>query len=59
MADVQALVGRIRIVPNLRARPRINRPDVIGYREVQNSVRDERRRFDLGRLAGLKRPDKG
>src|ERR1700738_3158420 len=56
MANMQTLVGRIGIVPDLGARAGINSPNVIGYRYIQNTVSDNGRRLDLGCLACLKGP---
>ena len=34
MADVKAVVGRIRVAPDLPRRARVDRPEVVGRREV-------------------------
>jgi hypothetical protein len=46
LTNMVALVGRIRVVPKLVARTRIDGPDIIRNREVQNSIHQDRRRLD-------------
>ena len=46
-------------MPDLMARARVDRPDVIGHGEVQDAVDQERRGFDHRILVGLKRPGRG
>src|ERR1700719_120452 len=58
MADMQTFIGRIGVVPDLRACPRIHSPDMIGYGYIQNAVSDDGRRLYLRCLACLKRPRK-
>ena len=56
MADVEALIGRIRVAPELPRRARIERPELSGRRDVDDAVDEDRRRLDLLRLPGLERP---
>ena len=56
MADVQALVRRVGVVPDLVAGARVHRPDVVGDGEINNAVHQQRGGFDGRRLAGLKGP---
>ena len=56
MADVEAGVVRIAVVPHLARRSRVDRPELIGRADVEHAVDDDRRRFDRGALSGLKRP---
>ena len=57
VADVVAAAGLPREVPHLASRTRVDGVDVIGHREVENAVDDERRRFDARgrRHAGRRR----
>ena len=56
MADVEALIRRIGIAPELARRARVERPDVVRGRHVDHAVHQDRRRLDLLRLSRLKRP---
>ena len=56
MADVESLIGRIGVAPQLSRRSRIEGPDVVWRRDVDDAVGQDRRRLDLLRLTGLKRP---
>ena len=47
MADVKALVRRIGVAPQLPRRARVDRPDVVGRRDVDHAVDEDRRRLDL------------
>ena len=51
-----ALVGRILVVPQQVCRPRVDRPDIVRHREVNDAVDHNGRRFDAGILTGLKSP---
>ena len=55
-ADVEALVRRIGVVPDLMAGARIHRPDVVRRGEVEDAIDQQRRRFDLRIGAGLEGP---
>ena len=54
--DVETLVGRIGVVPDLMARTRIHGPHVVGNSDVQHAVHQQRRTFDGGVLTGLESP---
>ena len=59
MSDVEALVGRIGVMPDLMSGARIHRPDVVRHGEVQNAVDQKRRGLQGRRLPGLERPGQG
>ena len=46
MADVKSLIDRMRVVPHLPRRPRIECPEIVGRCDVQKSVDEDWRRFD-------------
>ena len=56
MTDVKTGVGWIRVPPDLAARSRIERPEIVGGRDVRDPVHHDWRRFDLRRLPGLECP---
>jgi len=56
MADVEALIRRIGVAPELARRARVERPDVVRGRHVDHAVHQDRRRLDLLRLSRLERP---
>src|SRR4051812_46082086 len=56
MADVQALVWRISVMPDLVTRAGIDSPDIVRHSEIQNAIHEQRRRLDGGRLVGLEDP---
>ena len=56
LADVEALVGGVVVVPDLMAGARIDGPDVVGHGEVEDAVDQQRRGLDRRRLVGLKGP---
>ena len=55
MPDMLALRGPV-VMPDLMSRSRIDGPHVVGHSKEQNSIHQERRRFDLRALVGLKSP---
>jgi hypothetical protein len=59
MANVEAFVGRIRVAPDLTSRSRIDGPEVVGCRNVNDPVDEDRRRFNRLRLIRLKCPREG
>ena len=56
MADMEAFVGRIGVMPDLMAGAGIHGPDVVGHGEVQNAVDQKRRGLQGSFLAGLENP---
>ena len=56
MADVLAHGGGMIEVPDHVAGSGIDGPDIVGHGEVENSINQQRRGFDLCGLIGLKRP---
>ncbi len=57
VADVEALVGvRIRVAPDLARRPRVDRPDVVGRRDVEHAVDQDRRGLDAATLTRTATP---
>ncbi len=56
MPDMKPFVLRVVVMPDLVAGARIDCPDIVGNREVQNPVDQQRRRLDLRRLLGLESP---
>ena len=57
MADVERIVGRILVVPELLGRAGVDSPDVVRRGHVEDAVRQNRRRLDLWLLAGLEAPN--
>ena len=56
VADVEAVVRRIGVAPDLAPVARVDRPQVVGGGDVDHAVGHDRRGFDLLRLSGLERP---
>jgi hypothetical protein len=56
MADVEPLIRRVGVAPQLPRRSGVDRPDVVGSRDVDDAVDEDRRRLELLGLAGLERP---
>ena len=56
MPDVKAFVLRIRVAPQLPRGTGIDRPDIVGSRDVDDAIGKNRRRLDLPGLPRLKRP---
>src|SRR5262245_30367396 len=46
IADVDASLRFPDVMPDFASRARVNRPDVIGYREIHHAVDDQRRSFN-------------
>ncbi len=59
VANMQALVGRVGVVPDLLTRERIDRPDVVRDGKVQHAIGQQRSGFDFRGLIGLKGPCQG
>jgi hypothetical protein len=59
VANVISLRRQAVIMPDNMSRARINGPDVVGHREVQNAVNQQGHRFDLRRLISLEGPREG
>src|SRR6185312_237890 len=59
MADMEAGVRMVAVMPDLTTGVRVHGPDVIRDAEIKNAVHQQRRTFQFGSLIGLKRPCEG
>ena len=54
--NVEALIRRIPVMPQLVPRARIHCPNIVRHRDVQNAVHHQRRTLQLAALARLETP---
>ena len=56
VADVERIVRRVLVAPDLPSRARVDGPEIVGRREVHDAVDENRRGLDLLRKVRLERP---